>query len=234
MCRLRRCCTMATSLEDLRSPLFWRGVFAELVGTLFLVLAGCGSCINWKLQDGEPSVLQIALCFGLAVAIIVWCILHLSGGHINPAVTISLLVTRKISLIKSLFFIIAQCTGAVIGAGALKGLTPPAVRGALGSTSLNDGLTQSQGFGVELMITMNPARSFGPAAITGNWHEHWVYWCGPILGGILAGLLYENLFASDASLSKAKGYLLARRSDSEDPENTKKEGIKIEEGVQTL
>jgi len=264
---------MATGLDDLKSPVFWRGSFAEMIGTMFLVFIGCGSCINWKMQDGEPSVLQISLCFGLAVGTMVWCICHLSGGHINPAVTVGLLITRKISLIKAIFFIIAQCTGAVIGAGALKGLTPPAVQGALGSTSVNGSLSQAQGFGIEFMITfvlvftvfascdgkrtdlngsapltiglsvtlchlfairftgssMNPARSFGPAVITGLWHEHWVYWCGPIMGGIVAALIYDNLIASNASLSKAKGYLLTSTYDPERFEAEKERKIKVED-----
>ena len=144
---------MATGLDDLKSPIFWRALFAEVIGTLFLTFIGCGSCIGWGAQDGEPSIVQIALCFGLAVATMVWAIAHISGGHINPAVTLGLLVTRKVSLIKAIFYVIAQCVGAVIGAGALKGLTPPSVQGSLGATGINPSLSQGQGFGVEFMVT---------------------------------------------------------------------------------
>ena len=70
--------------------------------------------------DGIPSMVQIALCFGLIVGTMVWCIRHISGGHINPAVTVALLVTRKISVVRAVLFVVAQCLGAIIGAAFLK------------------------------------------------------------------------------------------------------------------
>ena len=70
--------------------------------------------------DGIPSMVQIALCFGLIVGTMVRCIGHISGGHINPAVTVALLVTRKISVVRAVLFVVAQCIGAMIGAALLK------------------------------------------------------------------------------------------------------------------
>lgn len=153
---------MATSLEDITSLRLWKGIVAEFVGTLLLVLVGCGSCVSFPEVDasgdvvrpqGYEKTVQIALCFGLSVATIVWMIAHVSGGHINPAVTIALLATRKISLVKAVFFVLFQLVGACVGAGILYGLTPASQRGMLGSTLVSGHLDAGQGLGVELFIT---------------------------------------------------------------------------------
>ena len=143
---------MAKSLDDIKSSLFWRAVGAELLGTLLLVFFGCGTCITW-VPLHPPSMVQIALAFGLIVGTMVWCVAAVSGGHINPAVTIALLITRKISVLRGILFIIVQCLGGIIGAGFLHGVTPEEYRGALGANQLHDAVSPHQGFGVEFLTT---------------------------------------------------------------------------------
>jgi glycerol uptake facilitator-like aquaporin len=50
----------------------------------------------------------------------VWCIAHISGGHVNPAVTIAALITRRVSVVRAFFYLVAQLVGALIGAGLLR------------------------------------------------------------------------------------------------------------------
>lgn len=144
---------MASNRNDLRDPYFYRGVLAEGIGTMFLVFLGCGSCIGKHWAEFAPTQVHISLCFGLAVATVVWCIGHVSGGHVNPAVTVGLLATRKISLVRGIVFVAAQLVGAIAGSGLLRVLTPTGVQGNLGMTEVDKTLRVEQGFGVEFMIT---------------------------------------------------------------------------------
>ena len=72
---------------------------------------------SFNLLSGD--YVRIALCFGVTVATMAQSIGHISGCHINPAVTAGLLVGRKIGLIKAILYIVSQCIGAVIGTGLL-------------------------------------------------------------------------------------------------------------------
>lgn len=252
---------MASSLlglAELRPSLLLRQLGAECIGTLLLVLVGCGSCIGGDQEDvgmdgmawvlGEQAnIVRISLTFGLAVATLAATLGHVSGCHINPAVTAGLLAGRKMGLIRAVLYVLAQTCGAFLGAGILWTFTfnegsGAALRGTpgLGGTVLHQNLSVVQGFVIEFAISlvlvlvvfgaaadeeasknvlgspplaiglaitachlfavpltgssMNPARSLGPALITGNWQDLWVYWAAPLSGGVAAGLLYQGAF----------------------------------------
>jgi aquaporin Z len=90
--------------------------WAELIGTLFLVLIGCGSAV---IAGKYIGFVGISFAFGLTVLAMVYAIGSISGCHINPAITIAMLVAGKIKGKDAIFYIIAQCIGAIIGAGIL-------------------------------------------------------------------------------------------------------------------
>uniref|UniRef100_A0A3Q0SGR9 Aquaporin 4 n=1 Tax=Amphilophus citrinellus TaxID=61819 RepID=A0A3Q0SGR9_AMPCI len=243
------CQNIMAAFKGIWTKDFWRAVSGEYLATLIFVLLGLGSTINWAAGEAKPppaDLVLISLCFGLTIATMVQCFGHISGGHINPAVTAAMVVTRKLSLAKAVFYVAAQCLGAVTGAGILYLVTPTAVRGFLGVTTVNSTISVGHGLLVEFLITfelvftvfatcdpkrtdlggsaslaigiavvighlfaipytgasMNPARSFGPAMVTLNFENHWVYWVGPILGGILAASLYEYLYCPDPEIKK--------------------------------
>jgi len=80
-------------VDQLKTAKFWKALIVEFLGTLLLVLVGCGSCPG-------KDIVRISLTFGLSVATIVWVIAHVSGGHINPAITAGFLLTRKFDCIR--------------------------------------------------------------------------------------------------------------------------------------
>ncbi len=89
---------------------------AELIGTMVLVLMGCGSAVIASFYIGNVG---IAFAFGLAVLGMVYAIGSISGCHINPAISISMLVAGKLSVKDTAFYVVFQCVGAIIGAGIL-------------------------------------------------------------------------------------------------------------------
>src|SRR6267142_4113529 len=93
---------------------------AEFLGTLFLVLGGCGSAV---LSAAFPGVgiglLGVSLAFGLSVLTMAYAVGHVSGGHFNPAVTIGLCDAKRFSTREVLPYILAQLGGAIAGAGGL-------------------------------------------------------------------------------------------------------------------
>lgn len=93
-----------------------RKYVAELIGTLVLVLMGCGSAV---LAGYSIGFVGIAFAFGLALLAMVYAIGGVSGCHINPAVSLSMLAAGRISVKDTISYIIAQCIGAVIGASIL-------------------------------------------------------------------------------------------------------------------
>ena len=103
-----------------------RALFAEFLATGLYVFFGVGSALRWPLA--LPSVLQIAITFNLATAVIVQITWKSSGAHVNPAVTLAFLVGSHISLPRAVAYVAAQLAGATAGAALLYGVTPGDIR----------------------------------------------------------------------------------------------------------
>ncbi|NXV24264.1 MIP protein, partial [Cepphus grylle] len=129
-------------MRELRSSAFWRAVLAEFLGSLLYALLGLGASLRWA--PGPPSVLGSALAFGLAQATLVQVLGHVSGGHVNPAITLAFLMASQVSLARALGYMLAQLLGALAGAGVLYGVTP---------APLHPGVGLGQGTVVELLLT---------------------------------------------------------------------------------
>lgn len=245
-------------VSELTTINLWKAALAEFLGTAFLVLFACGQT--------EATRTSISLVFGLAVATLVQCISHVSGGHINPAITFGLLATGKVSILRAVIYVVVQILGAITGSGlehVLNGDFPHSG----GVVGLHPALGAGEGLGIELLISfvlvltvyavcdtnrtdvkgsvplaigfsiaachyyavpytgagMNPARAIGPAIIYNTWDNHWIYWIGPIIGGVAAGLLYQFVFSAPQTtliLVEDRPLITMRRSPAKEPQET--------------
>lgn len=89
---------------------------AELIGTLVLVLFGCGSAV---IAGDDIGFAGISFAFGFSVLIMVYAIGGISGCHINPAVTCGMVVAGRMQIKEAIIYVVMQCIGAIIGAGLL-------------------------------------------------------------------------------------------------------------------
>ncbi|XP_006203014.1 aquaporin-6 [Vicugna pacos] len=129
-----------------------KALFAEFLATGLYVFFGVGSALRWPL--GLPSVLQIAITFNLATAMVVQVTWKASGAHVNPAVTLAFLVGSQISLPRAVAYVAAQLAGATVGAALLYGVTPGEARETLGVNVVRNSVSTSQAVAVELVLTL--------------------------------------------------------------------------------
>lgn len=214
-------------------------LISEFVGTFALVFIGAGSVSTNYISNGALGLVGISTAFGLVVMAMIYATGHISGTHINPAVTIALVATKKMDAKDAVPYIISQLAGAAVAGLTLGVIYPTAIASVhLGTTGLGANVGFGTGVLVEAILTfllvftifgaavdkrappgfagfaigmvvlfdilvggpltgasMNPARTFGPALASGYWANHLVYWIGPIIGGVVAALLYEGVFA---------------------------------------
>jgi MIP family channel proteins len=222
-------------------PSLLRRCFAEGLATFALVFAGCGAVVLDFERSGSIGGTGIAAVFGLVIMVMVYATGHLSGAHINPAVSLAFVATRHFPIREAVAYIPAQLAGALAGAGLLRLLwhDSPAQLGATVSTvSATSALvyeavmtaflmfvimavatdTRAVGAAAAIAIgatvaldslfaggftgaSMNPARSFGPALVAGEWQGFWVYVVGPGVGALIGASCYQLARADSGSLA---------------------------------
>jgi aquaporin Z len=228
--------------------LFKRAI-AEFIGTFWLVFGGCGSAV---LAAAFPQLgigfYGVALAFGLTVLTMAYAIGHISGCHLNPAVSFGLVAGKRFPVSELLPYVAAQVIGGLVGARVLyiiasgragftldsgfasngyaahspggyslfscfvaelvltsfflliiMGATDKRAPSAFAPIAIGLGLTLIHLIGIPVTnVSVNPARSTGPAVIVGGWAvaQLWLFWVAPIIGGIVAGALYVVIFES--------------------------------------
>lgn len=151
---------MASSVSKMN----WRAGLAEMIATFFFVFLGPGVVVVTGVVSGgaldSSRLIAIALGHGLAIALLVSAIMHLSGAHINPAVTFAAVVTKRMTIPTGVTYIVAQLIGAALGAIVLAAVLPEAIgggvgngSGTLGAHALGNGVSVSQGVLIEIVLT---------------------------------------------------------------------------------
>jgi MIP family channel proteins len=137
------------------SEQYVKPVVAELIGTFGFVFIGAGSIITNILTRGAVGLVGIAFATGLALAIMITIFAATSGGHINPAVTVGFLVTRRIAPLLGLLYIVAQLVGATLAGLLLRVMYPQALWQAalLGTPNLAPGVSFGLGVLIEAILT---------------------------------------------------------------------------------
>ena len=124
--------------------------FAEMVGTMVLVLMGCGTAVSLACGVDTASVVGTSLAFGLSVVAMAYAIGGISGCHINPAITFGVWLSKRMSGRDALMYVIFQIIGAFIGAGILYVLAPES---GLGANSIQTGISTTAAVVAEVVFT---------------------------------------------------------------------------------
>jgi len=132
-----------------------KALVAEFISTFALVFVGVGAIAVDNMIGGKSGLVGIALAHGLVIAVMVSATMAISGGHINPAVTIGAWAAKKIDTVNAIGYILAQCLGAVVAAFLIKFAVPVEVLSAvhMGTPELGNGISVSQGIVTEVILT---------------------------------------------------------------------------------
>ncbi len=134
---------------------------AEFVGTFALIFIGAGA-----LAIDKGGLLEVALAHGFVIIGYVYAYGHISGTHINPAVTLGFLVAGEIRFGAAIGYWIVQFAGGILGAFVLKGMLP--VDGDLGVTILAENVSVTQGLFVEIVLTFFLVNTIFNTAVSGK------------------------------------------------------------------
>jgi len=230
-------------------PSLFHRAAAEAFGTFWLVLGGCGAAVlACNFPGAGIGFVGVALAFGLTVLTMAYAIGHISGCHLNPAVTLGLVAGKRFPAKDLPVYWVAQVVGGILGAGTLHliasgkpGFTPGGFASNGYGTLSPGGYTMAAALVLEVVLTgfflliilgstdQRAAKGFAPIAIglgltlihligipvdnlsvnparstatvffadhsLGYTNQLWLFWVAPLLGALIAGILYNSLFA---------------------------------------
>lgn len=128
--------------------------FTEMFATALFVFFGVGSVNATRMTGEVVKPIDYALAFGLAITCLAYAVGTISGGHMNPAVTLSMMLTRNITITRGLFYIVAQFVGGIIGGATVHAVTNNSTAGYVSGITLEESISPQAGFGFEMVGTL--------------------------------------------------------------------------------
>lgn len=134
-----------------------KAYLAEFIGTFTLIFVGVGSIVADYITGGALGLTGVALAHGFAIAIMISATMAISGGHLNPAVTIGLLAARKIDVVNAIAYVVTQCLAGIVAVALLKLCLPQEVLFEVnyGTPAISDApdVTVAMVFATEVILT---------------------------------------------------------------------------------
>ncbi|XP_076976615.1 aquaporin-1 [Tamandua tetradactyla] len=147
--------------SEFKKKLFWRAVAAEFLAMILFIFISIGTALgfNYPMVGNQTAGtvqdnVKVSLAFGLSIATLAQSVGHISGAHLNPAVTLGLLLSCQISLLRAVLYMVAQCVGAIVATAILSGITSSLPGNSLGRNGLASGVNSGQGLGIEIIATL--------------------------------------------------------------------------------
>lgn len=130
--------------SEFKKKIFWRAVVAEFLAMTLFVFISIGTALGFKYPvkgnqtaNAVQDNVKVSLAFGLSIATMAQSVGHISGAHLNPAVTLGLLLSCQISILRAVMYIIAQCVGAIVATAILSGITSNLPMNTLGRNDVS-------------------------------------------------------------------------------------------------
>lgn len=133
----------------------WKPCIAEMIGAFALCFIGAGAICANALPGVQSGLLGVAIAHGLVLSIMVSATGHISGGHLNPAVTAAFWATKRMKAEPALHYMVSQLVGATIAGFFLKAIFAESIwrKAQLGTPMLAPGVTPMTGIFVEAILT---------------------------------------------------------------------------------
>ncbi|XP_045494814.1 neurogenic protein big brain isoform X1 [Colias croceus] len=191
---------------EVRTLSLWKAVVAECAASFLYVFIVCGAAGGAGVGASASAVLlSTALASGCAIATLTLCFAHISGAHVNPAVSAALCVRRRVSPLRAALYVAAQCGGAIAGAAAIYGVSVPGYAGGLSASLPGGGGAAWERLGAELLLSGLVAAAYFAAM-----ERRWTGTAPALLGAAYCAASFVSMPSLNPARSLGPSFVLSR------------------------